>query len=66
MHLYLFNNPQAVTQEEWEQDFLLLPSWRQQKVLKYRFLLDRVLCTKAFLLLKQGLQEIFERNDLNL
>lgn len=34
MHLYLFNNPQAVTQEEWEQDFLLLPSWRQQKVLR--------------------------------
>ena len=57
MHFYLFNNPQAVTQEEWEQDFLLLPSWRQQKVLEYRFLLDRVLCTKAFLLLKQGLEE---------
>lgn len=59
MHIYIYNNPQAVTQKEWEKDFLMLPSWRQKKVLKYRFLLDRVLCTKAFLLLKHGMEECY-------
>lgn len=59
MTLLLHNHPQDVTQEEFEKDFLLLPEWRRKKVLIFRFLIDRVLCTKAYLLLKQGLSSEF-------
>lgn len=59
MRILLNDNPQNVTQEEFEKDLLLLPEWRQKKALRFRFLLDRVLCTKAYLLLKQGLSSIF-------
>lgn len=57
--IYIYNNPLTVTQQEWEKDFLVLPSWRKKKVLRYHFLLDRVLCTKAFLLLKRGMEECY-------
>ena len=59
MTILLNNFPQDVTQEEFEKDLLLLPEWRQKKALRFRFLLDRVLCTKAYLLLKQGLASTF-------
>lgn len=59
MHLLLFDHPQNVTQEELNIDLLLLPSWRREKVLSYKFLIDQVLCAKAYLLLKQGLKEAY-------
>lgn len=59
MTILLNNHPQDVTQEEFEKDLHLLPEWRQEKALRFRFLLDRVLCTKAYLLLKQGLSSTF-------
>ncbi len=59
MTILLHNHPQDVTQEEFDEDLLLLPDWRQKKALKYRFLLDRVLCSKAYLLLKQGLSSTY-------
>ena len=59
MTILLHNHPQDVTQEELEKDLLLLPDWRQKKTLRFRFLIDRVLCTKAYLLLKQGLSTSF-------
>lgn len=59
MHLQVFDHPQDVTQEELNQDLLLLPQWRQKKVLSYRFLIDQVLCAKAYLLLKNGLREAY-------
>lgn len=59
MTILLHNHPQDVTQEEFEKDLLLLPDWRQKKALRFRFLLDRVLCAKAYLLQKQGLSSTF-------
>lgn len=57
MHISLFNNPSSVSYEQWLSDCELLPEWRRQKACSYRFLIDKVLCTKAFLLLKDGLRE---------
>lgn len=59
MKLILFDHPQDVTQEELSNDLLLLPEWRRKKVLSYHFLIDQVLCAKAYLLLKQGLKEAY-------
>ena len=57
MLVLLHDHPQTVTQEELQRDLLLLPEWRQQKVLSFRFLIDRVLSAKAYLLLCQGLRQ---------
>lgn len=46
-----------MTAEELEHDLRFLPAWRREKALSYHFLIDRVLCTKAYLLLCQGLRE---------
>lgn len=59
MNVLIFNNPESVTEIQWQEDFLHLPRWRQEKALFYRFLLDRVLCTKAYLLLQNGLREYY-------
>lgn len=57
MKVLLFDSPQDVTKEVLAKDLLLLPSWRREKALSFHFLIDQVLCTKAYLLLKQGLKE---------
>lgn len=57
MKVLLFDSPQDVTKEELAKDLILLPSWRREKALTFHFLIDQVLCTKAYLLLKQGLKE---------
>jgi 4'-phosphopantetheinyl transferase len=59
VHLQVFEHPQDVTQEELQQDLLLLPEWRRQKVLSYHLLIDQVLCAKAYLLLKNGPREVY-------
>ena len=51
-----FDNPASVSREEFERDLALLPQWRRDKALSYRFLLDRVLCAKAYLLLKDAVR----------
>lgn len=56
MRILLFNNPINVTEEELKKDFYKLPQWRKEKVNSYRYLIDKVLCTKGFLLLKEGLK----------
>lgn len=56
MYVGLFDHPQDVTQEELERDLQLLPPWRRELALKFRFKEGRVLCSKAYLLLKEGLQ----------
>ena len=63
MHLQVFDHPQNVTQEELNRDLLLLPQWRRKKVLSYRFLIDQVLCAKAYLLLKRGLKVQYGIDD---
>lgn len=57
--VFLHNHPQNVLQEELEQDLLLLPQWRLTEVMKYRQMIDRVLATKAYLLLCKGLRELY-------
>ena len=59
MYLQVFEHPQDVTREELNKDLLLLPQWRRKKVLSYRFLIDQVLCAKAYMLLKDGLREAY-------
>ncbi len=59
MKLYLHDHPAAVTAEELARDLLMLPPWRREKALSYHFLIDRVLCAKAYLLLCQGLYESY-------
>ena len=59
MYLQVFDHPQDVSREELNRDFLLLPQWRRKKVLSYRFLIDQVLCAKAYMLLKTGLREVY-------
>lgn len=63
MYLHVFDHPQDVTQEELNEYLLQLPQWRREKVLTYRFLIDQVLCAKAYLLLKQGLKELYGIDD---
>lgn len=64
MRVLLFREPQLVTQEQLLRDLLLLPVWRRRRALQYRFLMDQVLCAKAYLLLKAGLfQEYGLRGD---
>ena len=53
----LYDHPFTVTQEELMHDLLLLPEWRRKKALSYKSQIDRVLCTKAYLLLQQGLKD---------
>lgn len=62
MYISIFDQPQNVTDKEWQRDYLQLPIWRQNKAITYRFLIDRVLCTKAYLLLKQGLSSCYGIN----
>lgn len=59
LQVYLFDRPESVTQEELRRDLAALPEWRRQKALFYRFDIDRVLCAKAWLLLKHGLKEMY-------
>lgn len=55
----LFDDPQSVTPEQLEARIPLLPAWRREYALSYRFLIDRVTCCEAYLLLKQGLRDGF-------
>lgn len=55
MKVLMFRNPQSVDEKQLSRDLSLLPAWRRERVMEYRFLLDRVLCAKAYLLLKEGL-----------
>lgn len=57
MYTSFFNHPEQVTEARWQVDYLRLPPWRQEKAIFYQFLLDRVLCTQAYLLLEEGLRE---------
>ncbi len=57
---YLFKNPKQITERQFEEELLpLLPEWRKQRSLEFKFTLGRILCAKAFLLLKEGLEKDF-------
>ena len=60
MKTYLFHNPESVTQEQFEHEMLpQLPQWRKEQALRYKFLMGRVQCAEAFILLKSGLKNDF-------
>ena len=60
MKTYLFHNPESVTQEQFEHEMLpQLPQWRKEQALRYKFLMGRVQCAEAFILLKNGLKNDF-------
>lgn len=46
-----------------EEIISLLPVWRRQKALSYRFPIDRFLCAKSFLMLQQMLRGSFGLNE---
>ncbi len=57
MTILLHPSPQLVTPAELQQDLLLLPDWRRAKAMRFRNHIDQVLCSKAYLLLCQGLRQ---------
>ena len=59
MKVLLLDRPQEVTVEELERDLELLPQWRRDMVLAYKFHMGRVLSAKAYLLLAQGVSEVW-------
>ena len=59
MIVKILENPLSVSEKELQADILQLPAWRREKVLSFKFLIDRVLCAKAYLMLKQGLKEAY-------
>lgn len=58
-----FDNPSSVAADELNSDMLELPAWRRQKALAFRFTTDRVQSVKAFLLLREGLTQLFGYTD---
>lgn len=60
MHIALHDHPQDITRQELNSWLPLLPEWRRNKVGKYKFLADQVLCAKAYLLLLQLLREHYD------
>lgn len=63
MKAYLHNHPQDVSEQELERDLAMLPEWRRDKALAYKFHSDRVLSTKAYLLLREALREVWGIDD---
>lgn len=56
MHIYIFDKPELVTDEEYKKMLALLPEERRQKAQRYRNLSDGVLCAASYLLLRFGLR----------
>ena len=56
MYVSLFPDPSRVSEEQLREDILSIPAWRASKALKYRRLIDRVLCVKAYVLLRDILR----------
>lgn len=52
-----------VTEEELEKDLLLLPEWRRVTAQRFKFLSGKVQSAKAYLLLRQALQEEYGIRD---
>jgi 4'-phosphopantetheinyl transferase len=59
MKSYLFDHPLTVDIAELESDVATLPQWRRELAMRFRNHIDRVLCTKAYMLLRKGLHDDF-------
>lgn len=55
--------PQSLSEESVQAALAELPEWRLTKALAYKRSIDRFLCAEAFILLKQGLKELFGLSD---
>ncbi len=54
--IYLYDDLESFTSQSMEEAFETLPDWRKEKVLSYKFELDRKLCTLGYVLLMKGLR----------
>ncbi|MBR5375717.1 MAG: 4'-phosphopantetheinyl transferase superfamily protein [Lachnospiraceae bacterium] len=57
MKILILDDIHNITEAELEKDLMLLPEWRREAALKFKFLSGKVQCTKAYLLLRQALLE---------
>lgn len=57
MKILLLEHPECISAEKLQQDLTLLPVWRKKQVQQHKFLIDKVLCAKAYLSLKEALLE---------
>lgn len=57
--LFISPVPEEISEDTLQELLSQLPSWRQEKALSYRRPLDRFLCAKAYLLLKEGLSKLY-------
>lgn len=55
----VFDVPGTIPQDELKEALGQLPWWRLSKALKYRNPLDQFLCAKAYILLREGLAELY-------
>lgn len=63
VHLYLFDQYDALPDGFVAEHLLLLPSARQEQCLRYRQAIDQQNCVIAYLLLQQGLREEYGITD---
>ncbi|MBO4373832.1 MAG: 4'-phosphopantetheinyl transferase superfamily protein [Lachnospiraceae bacterium] len=57
MKILILDDIQNITEEELEKDLTLLPEWRREAAVRFKFLSGKVQCAKAYLLLRQALLE---------
>lgn len=57
MKFRIFDDWENLSRDRIEYELSLLPDWRREKALRYRFARDQFLCSKAYLLLKELLAE---------
>ena len=62
--VYIYRGPEEVTAEELDERLGLVSAERREKSLRYKFMIDRVLSVEAYLLLKQGLLEVYGIDEL--
>lgn len=62
MAIYILDNLAEYSEQDLERDLNLLPPWRKEQALKYKFTADKRNCTLSYLLLCQALQKEYGIN----
>lgn len=63
MNLLISDNLDKVSDDDLQRDLELLPDWRREIALRYKFRLGQIQSSKAYLLLCQGLKEFYGISD---
>ena len=63
MKILVLDDIRNITEEELENDLMLLPDWRRAAAVRFKFLSGKVQCAKAYLLLRQALLEEYGIRD---